>query len=55
MVHQLTEMCFKKCVSSVSGGKLAGKEESCVENCVGRFFDSNLAVLKHLEQLRYNQ
>lgn len=54
-VHLLTETCFKKCIPSVSGGKLASKEESCMRNCVERFMDSNLAVLKHLETLRASQ
>jgi Tim10/DDP family zinc finger len=55
-VHELTETCFKKCITgSISSGKLAGKEESCIQNCVERFMDSNLAVLKHLERLRAGQ
>jgi len=55
-VHELTETCFKKCITgSISSGKLAGKEESCVQNCVERFMDSNLAVLRHLEKLRAGQ
>jgi len=55
-IHELTEICFKKCITgSISGGKLAGKEESCMSNCVDRFMDSNLAVLKHLDTLRASQ
>jgi len=55
-VHELTETCFKKCITgSISSGKLAGKEESCIQNCVERFMDSNLAVLRHLEHLRAGQ
>lgn len=55
-VHELTETCFKKCITGgISGGKLAGKEESCMSNCVERFMDSNLAVLRHLETLRAGQ
>jgi len=55
-VHDLTETCFKKCItSSITTGKLASKEESCMTNCVERFMDSNLAVLKHLETLRSHQ
>jgi len=55
-IHDLTEMCFKKCIAgSVSSGKLAGKEESCMTNCVNRLFDSNLVILKHLETLRGQQ
>jgi import inner membrane translocase subunit TIM8 len=55
-IHELTEMCFKKCITgSISSGKLAGKEESCMTNCVNRLFDSNLVILKHLEALRQQQ
>ncbi|KIW51548.1 hypothetical protein PV05_10258 [Exophiala xenobiotica] len=55
-VHELTETCFKKCIAgSISSGKLASKEETCMSNCVNRFMDSNLAMLKHLEQLRAQQ
>ena len=55
-IHELTEICFKKCITgSISSGKLAGKEESCMANCVDRFMDSNLAVLAHLEKLRASQ
>jgi mitochondrial import inner membrane translocase subunit TIM8 len=55
-VHELTETCFKKCITgSISSGKLASKEESCIQNCVERFMDSNLAVLRHLEHLRAGQ
>ncbi|ETI23560.1 hypothetical protein A1O7_03032 [Cladophialophora yegresii CBS 114405] len=55
-IHELTEMCFKKCITgSISSGKLAGKEEGCMTNCVNRLFDSNLVILKHLEALRQQQ
>lgn len=54
-VHRLTNMCFKKCVTSISGGGLVTKEQGCMQSCVDRFMDSNLAVLKHLEQLRASQ
>lgn len=55
-VHDLTETCFKKCITnSITTGKLASKEDSCLTNCVERFMDSNLAVLKHLETLRSHQ
>ncbi|KAK5459502.1 Mitochondrial import inner membrane translocase subunit tim8 [Exophiala xenobiotica] len=55
-VHELTETCFKKCITgSISSGKLASKEEACMANCVNRFMDSSLAMLKHLELLRAQQ
>ncbi|KAI9785884.1 MAG: Mitochondrial import inner membrane translocase subunit tim8 [Candelina submexicana] len=47
------DTCWKKCVTSrISSGKMDRGEESCVANCVDRFFDANMTVLKHLEALR---
>ncbi|EXJ79979.1 hypothetical protein A1O3_08265 [Capronia epimyces CBS 606.96] len=55
-IHDITEMCFKKCVTgTISSGKLAGKEDSCMANCVDRFLDTNTVILKHLETLRARQ
>ncbi|KAI9832508.1 MAG: hypothetical protein M1819_004297 [Sarea resinae] len=53
-VHALTEVCWKKCTAAnkISGGNLSSAEESCTANCVDRFMDANLSVLKHLEKLR---
>ncbi|KAI9924351.1 hypothetical protein ASPWEDRAFT_34823 [Aspergillus wentii DTO 134E9] len=52
-VHHLADVCWKKCITSkVSSGRLDRKEESCAQNCVERWMDTNFAVLKHLEQLR---
>ncbi|KEF61843.1 uncharacterized protein A1O9_03414 [Exophiala aquamarina CBS 119918] len=54
--HSLAEICFKKCItSSITSGKMAGKEETCMSNCVNRWYDSNLQILKHLETLRASQ
>lgn len=55
-IHEFTETCFKKCIKgSISSGQLTGKENTCMTNCVNRFMDSNLAVLKHLEMMRAHQ
>ncbi|KAI5288122.1 Mitochondrial import inner membrane translocase subunit tim8 [Ascosphaera aggregata] len=52
-VHNLTDVCWKKCVQSKLGsGRLDKSEEACAANCVNRWMDANLAVLKHLEKLR---
>lgn len=52
-VHHLTEVCFKKCVTSrITTNKLAPAEESCAQNCVNRWMDANLAIVKHLDNLR---
>ncbi|KAL2067974.1 hypothetical protein VTL71DRAFT_16072 [Oculimacula yallundae] len=52
-VHNLTDICWKKCVTgTIRSGKLDKGEESCAQNCVDRFLDANFTVIKHLENMR---
>ncbi|KAI9746582.1 MAG: Mg(2+) transporter [Claussenomyces sp. TS43310] len=52
-VHGLTDICWKKCMTGgIRSGKLDKGEETCAKNCVDRFLDGNLTVIKHLEQMR---
>jgi len=52
-VHNLTDICWKKCVtSSIRSGKLDRGEETCTQNCVDRFLDANFTVIKHLDAMR---
>ncbi|KAF3925053.1 hypothetical protein AA313_de0206470 [Arthrobotrys entomopaga] len=52
-VHYLTDMCWKRCITSkISSGNMDSYERPCMENCVDRYIDSQMTVLKHLEQLR---
>ncbi|MCJ1256883.1 Mitochondrial import inner membrane translocase subunit tim8 [Lignoscripta atroalba] len=52
-VHSLTDICWTKCVTGrIASGKLERGEESCTQNCVDRFMDANMTVLRHLESLR---
>ncbi|GAB7347741.1 hypothetical protein MBLNU459_g5293t1 [Dothideomycetes sp. NU459] len=52
-IHSLTDTCFRKCITSkISAGTLDRSEEPCMQNCVDRFMDANMTVLKHLEQMR---
>ncbi|BCR83819.1 Tim10/DDP family zinc finger protein [Aspergillus chevalieri] len=52
-VHHLADVCWKKCITGkVSSGRLDRTEEACAQNCVERWMDTNLSVLKHLESLR---
>jgi len=52
-VHSLTDTCFRKCITSkISSGKLDRSEEPCMQNCVDRYMDANLTVIRHLEQMR---
>ncbi|PMD65152.1 uncharacterized protein K444DRAFT_608827 [Hyaloscypha bicolor E] len=52
-VHSLTDICWKKCVTgTIRGGKLDKNEETCAQNCVDRFLDANMTVIKHLDNMR---
>ncbi|KAL6708161.1 Mitochondrial import inner membrane translocase subunit tim8 [Coniothyrium glycines] len=53
-IHALTDTCFRKCIpaGNVKTGKLDRYEEPCMRQCVDRFLDANMVVLKELERLR---
>ncbi|RMJ25097.1 hypothetical protein PHISP_04038 [Aspergillus sp. HF37] len=52
-VHHLADNCWKKCINGkISAGRLESSEETCAANCVERWMDTNMSVLKHLEVLR---
>ncbi|KAJ5231986.1 hypothetical protein N7468_004942 [Penicillium chermesinum] len=52
-VHNLNEICFKKCVTGkITSGALDRSEETCAQNCVERWVDSQMSVLKQLGSMR---
>ncbi|OJA11743.1 hypothetical protein AZE42_02930 [Rhizopogon vesiculosus] len=51
-VHTLTSMCWDKCVTSTPGSRFARGEESCLLNCVDRFLDTSLFIIKTIEGQR---
>jgi import inner membrane translocase subunit TIM8 len=53
-IHSLTDTCFRKCIptGNVKNGKLDKYEEPCMRQCVDRFLDANMVVLRELERLR---
>ncbi|KAF2474397.1 uncharacterized protein BDR25DRAFT_256259 [Lindgomyces ingoldianus] len=53
-IHSLTDTCFRKCIptGTVKKGSLDKYEEPCIKNCVDRFLDANLVVLRELERMR---
>ncbi|KAG1867849.1 Tim10/DDP family zinc finger-domain-containing protein [Suillus subalutaceus] len=54
-VHNLTSMCWDKCVTSTPGSRFARGEESCLLNCVDRFMDTSLFIIKTIEGQRSQQ
>ena len=52
-VHNLTDICWTKCITGAIKSKgLDKNEESCAKNCVDRFLDANFLVIKQLENVR---
>ncbi|TEB39176.1 hypothetical protein FA13DRAFT_1785437 [Coprinellus micaceus] len=51
-IHQFTKMCWDKCISNVTSGRLAPAESSCLTNCVGRFLDASLHLVNDVESKR---
>jgi mitochondrial import inner membrane translocase subunit TIM8 len=49
----LTDTCFRKCIpaGAIKKGSLDKYEEPCMRQCVDRFLDTNLLVLRELEKL----
>ncbi|AQZ18387.1 TIM8 (YJR135W-A) [Zygosaccharomyces parabailii] len=51
-IHQFTNTCFRECVQSVNNGDLSSQEEQCLSNCVNRFLDTNIRIVKGLQGLQ---
>ncbi|VDB99852.1 unnamed protein product [Peniophora sp. CBMAI 1063] len=51
-IHQYTSMCWDKCITGTPGTRFSRSEESCIANCVERFLDTSLFMVKQLEQQR---
>ncbi|TID15932.1 putative mitochondrial import inner membrane translocase subunit tim8 protein [Venturia nashicola] len=52
-IHKLTDVCFKKCITSnISVATLDKYEEPCMQNCVERFLDANKLVMNQLQSMR---
>lgn len=52
-IHNLTDICWKKCVpGAIKSNTLDRTEATCAANCVDRFMDANEAVLGHLQRMQ---
>jgi len=48
-IHELTDRCWKTCITGSISSKFSRSEASCLENCVDRFLDSSLYIVKQIE------
>jgi len=52
-IHELNSVCFKKCITGrMAAGTLERNEDTCMKNCVDRYMDANMTVIRHLEKMR---
>ncbi|KAL1923134.1 uncharacterized protein VTP21DRAFT_9510 [Calcarisporiella thermophila] len=50
-IHTFTDMCWDKCITKV-GNRLERNDETCLTNCVERFLDTSLFIVRRLEEMR---
>ncbi|KAF9569759.1 hypothetical protein CPC08DRAFT_8321 [Agrocybe pediades] len=51
-VQQLTTTCWDKCITGTPSTRFSRSEESCLANCVQRFLDTSLFMVKEIENKR---
>ncbi|PVG04595.1 putative TIM8-translocase of the mitochondrial inner membrane [Serendipita vermifera] len=49
-IHKFTGMCWDKCMTGSIGGRFSRSEESCLVNCVDRFLDTSLFLMKKIDE-----
>ncbi|PVV00935.1 hypothetical protein BB560_004664 [Smittium megazygosporum] len=52
MIHDLTATCWETCISNVKSGTNSSSERTCLENCVNRFLDAGVQIVKNLQSQR---
>ncbi len=45
-VTNFTNLCFKKCISTIDSNQLSNIESTCVTDCLNRFLDTNIKVVE---------
>jgi len=45
-------MCWDKCITGTPSTRFSRSEEGCLQNCVDRFLDTSLFMVKKVEQQR---
>ncbi|CCH59781.1 hypothetical protein TBLA_0B09640 [Henningerozyma blattae CBS 6284] len=52
-IHQFTNTCFKQCITHVGNdGTLSSQEDLCLRNCLNRFLDTNIQIVKGLQNMK---
>ncbi|KAF8167909.1 Tim10/DDP family zinc finger-domain-containing protein [Crassisporium funariophilum] len=51
-IQNFTVSCWDKCVTGTPSTRFSRSEENCLANCVDRFLDTSLFMVKQLEEKR---
>ncbi|KAI0047801.1 hypothetical protein FA95DRAFT_1491972, partial [Auriscalpium vulgare] len=51
-IHNLTSMCWDKCITSTPSTRFSRGEEGCLANCVERFLDTSLFIVNKIQEQR---
>ncbi|KAL5533686.1 hypothetical protein ACEPAG_146 [Sanghuangporus baumii] len=51
-VHNFTSTCWDKCITGTPSTRFSRSEETCLANCVERFLDTSIFLVKSLERQR---
>ncbi|KAF8591905.1 hypothetical protein K439DRAFT_1626419 [Ramaria rubella] len=54
-IHTFTSMCWDKCITGTPGNHFSRSEADCLKNCVERFLDTSLFMVRRLDQIRNGQ
>ncbi|KAI7822778.1 Tim10/DDP family zinc finger protein [Kickxella alabastrina] len=49
-IHEFTNRCWDTCITSTKTNQIDSKESTCLQNCVGRFIDTSMFIVKRLQQ-----
>jgi len=51
-IQSFTIQCWDKCVTGTPSTRFSRSEETCLANCVERFLDTSLFMVKQIEEKR---
>ncbi|KAI0932393.1 hypothetical protein AcW1_000468 [Taiwanofungus camphoratus] len=51
-IHTMTSMCWDKCITGTPSTRFSRGEEGCLANCVERFLDTSLFMVRQIEEQR---
>ncbi|EPQ60890.1 hypothetical protein GLOTRDRAFT_124632 [Gloeophyllum trabeum ATCC 11539] len=54
-IANFTNKCWDKCVSGTPSTSFSSSEQGCLANCVERFLDTSVFIVKRIEEQRANR